>query len=285
MHSNRSFAATSLVVALVLLVGMLAASTGRLEVIGMETATMAPTPMSTCPPDCDALLAQVKQSGSLQVIVRLNVPFQSDLTDQVAIAAQRKAIQEAQDNLIRDLAAAVGQSPLVDLSYDATPYLVLSVDSASLDYLINSPSVYAIEEDTPNSSMFDLELGKIQAETDRLAAAQTTVAPLDKCLVAGCADLITEARQQRQIRIIIGVNGKWQVEGSLSPADQQAQRAQLRLAEAMLLKRLEPFNIKLLATWASIPYMSLSADSEALEYMVASPSVINIRKEGVIPLK
>src|SRR5438552_3309122 len=96
MQKKRSFAAISLVIALILLVGMLMSSTGRLAAVGLETATMAPTARPTCPPDCDALRARMKQSGALHVIVRLNTPFQSNLTDEAAITAQRKTIQTAQ---------------------------------------------------------------------------------------------------------------------------------------------------------------------------------------------
>lgn len=252
---------------------------------GLPHASSATMEATVCPPDCEPLHARMRLIGGLHVVIKFKVPFNRELTDQRDIDAQRIAIRTAQSQMIQNLPKGRNVFAYVDLAYDATPYMVLFVDTATLDYLIASAMVLEIWEDTVDNPAFDLELSSIKTEVDRLETlTKATPSPADKCLVIECADLIDKAKNQGSLRVIVGLNTGWQIESNLSPDNVQMQRASVRLAQATLLKMLKPYNVKVLSTWLTISAIALDSDEGALHEMITSPLVASLRADGVMKL-
>jgi hypothetical protein len=278
---RQIYATLSIFMLLILLTGTGVSAINGSQAVASESPTRLSTEVS-CPPDCASLQASVKIHGADQIIVKLNVPFDPNLTDQKAIDQQRATIRSAQSQLVRGFHAVGDNYSLVILEYDVTPYIVLQATTTTLDYLIKSPLVLEISEDTPTNPEFDLELSSIKTEVARLDALSQQPDPkIKKCLVPQCADLLATVQKQKSIRLIILLNTGWHVNGNLGPGEVQMQGASIRLAQATLLKLLKSYNIKVVADWLTIPGMSLEVDEGALREMIASPLVANLAAEVV----
>lgn len=114
----------------------------------------APTGNAGCSPaelaraaDCATLVRAVRQRRSVAVIVTLSVAFtpEGDL-DAAAVRGQRKAIEDAQSQLIAELAPAGAR---VTTRFTTTPLIALVVDEAALRQLLASPRVLRIQADAP----------------------------------------------------------------------------------------------------------------------------------------
>ena len=97
--------------------------------------------------DYNPLLARAQATGSIRIIVRLNMPFVADgLLSQQEAAEQQERISRLQDQLCTELTeykvTGVKRSKY-------TPFLAMEVDSAALRALISNPLVSSIEEDAP----------------------------------------------------------------------------------------------------------------------------------------
>lgn len=94
------------------------------------------------------LLPQARQSGSVRILVRLNVPFRPEgmLPGRLSVRAQQRDIAQAQDALLRRLNAF---SSRLTRRYTHIPILALEVDAQALTDLVANPAVAAIEQDVP----------------------------------------------------------------------------------------------------------------------------------------
>lgn len=92
------------------------------------------------------LLPQAQQSGSVRVLVRLSVPFRPEdmLSGRLAVLAQRRGINQAQEGLLQRLAAF---SSRLTRRYAHVPVLALEVSPEALADLAANPAVAAIEQD------------------------------------------------------------------------------------------------------------------------------------------
>lgn len=97
--------------------------------------------------DCEALLRAVRQRRSAAVIVTLSVAFtpEGDL-DAAAVQRQRRAIADAQSQLIAELPPAGAR---ITTRFASTPLIALVVDEAALRQLLASSRVLRIQADTP----------------------------------------------------------------------------------------------------------------------------------------
>jgi hypothetical protein len=87
---------------------------------------------------------KVQEQGVVNVIVRLDMPWQSeDKLSKSEIAAQRKAIAEAQKRLLAELA---GTKYKLGRGLEKSPIIGLEVDSYALTILENSPLVLRVNE-------------------------------------------------------------------------------------------------------------------------------------------
>ncbi len=94
------------------------------------------------------LLPQAQHSGTVRVLVRLDVPFrpESVLPGRLAVLAQRRDISLAQDALLLRLATF---SSRLARRYAHVPVLALEVGPQALTDLAANPAVAAIEQDVP----------------------------------------------------------------------------------------------------------------------------------------
>ena len=114
-----------------------------------QKIAQAVPPKSICKPDCDEFRAQVKQKGSIMVLVDLNIPNLPDETrapkDKRAtvLQARKQAISDAQDRLLRRMAM---RNVKVHGKYTVSPGVAITVDAVSLEDLIANPEVVRIYE-------------------------------------------------------------------------------------------------------------------------------------------
>jgi hypothetical protein len=96
-----------------------------------------------------ALLAAVREQGSISVIVGLDVPFQpeGEMADPQAVQTQRQAIAAAQERLLQRMA---GLNIRNVTTYEFIPFVAMTIDEAALRDLIANPEVTSIEQNTPN---------------------------------------------------------------------------------------------------------------------------------------
>jgi len=88
---------------------------------------------------------KVQEKGVVNVIVRLDMPWQSeDKLSKSEIAAQRKAIAEAQKKLLAELA---GTKYKLGRGLEKSPIIGLEVDAYALAILENSTLVLRVTED------------------------------------------------------------------------------------------------------------------------------------------
>ena len=97
-------------------------------------------------PEYASFLQKAHADGYIRVIVGLNVAYrlEGNIANIQSIQAQRQNIQQAQQDLLTDLAAYDMQ---IMATYKTVPYLALRVDEVALQRLILSPQVAVIEED------------------------------------------------------------------------------------------------------------------------------------------
>lgn len=95
--------------------------------------------------DFEALLVRTKETGTVQVIVRLCVPFRPEGELSAAAARRQRAdIARSQDALLRELRGARASNVK---RYESTPFIALAVDAESLRRLRSSRSVADVTED------------------------------------------------------------------------------------------------------------------------------------------
>jgi hypothetical protein len=132
------------------------------------------------PTQYQALAAEVQRSGSIRVLVGLNVTFAPEGGLSAAQAsAQQASIQQAQAAVLTDLA---GTSFSVNATYWAVPYMALTVDANALSLLAKSPLVSVINQDKlnkPNLGTSTVVVGAVNAHLNGVTGLGQTVAVLD----------------------------------------------------------------------------------------------------------
>jgi hypothetical protein len=102
---------------------------------------------STSPGQRETLLQKVERTGTVSVLVRLEVPFTPEgRLDSQGVRRQRAAIRRVQSELrssLRPFGARVTARPA------SAPVLALVVDRAALRELLRSPLVRRVQENKP----------------------------------------------------------------------------------------------------------------------------------------
>ncbi|MEM7802268.1 MAG: S8 family serine peptidase, partial [Chloroflexota bacterium] len=88
------------------------------------------------------------ESGTVRVIVRLNIPFEpvGDLDSPQAVNDQLFQIDRVQDALVESISA---EGVKVTADFKTIPFIGLEVDTNGLDALLESEYILSIEEDVP----------------------------------------------------------------------------------------------------------------------------------------
>lgn len=96
-----------------------------------------------------ALTAQVRTSGTLRVLVSLNVPFtpEGELKSAWKVFLQRDRIAQAQDHVLERLRGRGCQAWRTAKRFESVPSLGLKVDLACLEALWQDPDVREIQPD------------------------------------------------------------------------------------------------------------------------------------------
>lgn len=127
------------------------------------------------------LIAQAEETGTVRVLVQLNLPFRAegDLDDAQSVQAQQVGIDGLQDSVLNQLADT---NTAVIAAYKYIPYLALELDAAALQELAGLPQVITIEEDIPAPPTLSSSvpvIGADQAWAGGYTGAGQTVAILD----------------------------------------------------------------------------------------------------------
>jgi subtilisin family serine protease len=106
--------------------------------------------------------------------------------------------------------------------------------------------------------------------------------PLRNLTYANSPDeLLAKAQSQGNIRVIVGLNARFQPEGGLSAAQVQAQRGGLVQVRLSLMQTLAPYRATVVAQsdqW-TIPYMALEVDTAALQTLQSSQQISSIQED------
>ena len=127
------------------------------------------------------LVAQAEDTGSVRVLVQLNIPFrpEGELDDVQSVQAQQTGIQGLQSSVLDQLADT---NTAVLATYKYIPYLALEMDAAALETLASLPQVVTIEEDIPVPPSLSSSIpviGADQAWASGYTGSGQTVAILD----------------------------------------------------------------------------------------------------------
>lgn len=161
---------------------------GKFRVLGMlltiivvmwtVLGSTAPTYGQTASAD---LVAKVEAQGTIRVIVRLNIPFQpvGNLPTAQDIQAQTASIQQVQNTLLATIPGYDATS-VVNLQY--IPYTAMTVDTAGLQALLQSPQVVNVAEDKQMTLFLDNSItliGANQAWSSGYSGSGQSVAIID----------------------------------------------------------------------------------------------------------
>jgi subtilisin family serine protease len=132
------------------------------------------------PPQFDALIAKAQTTGAARVIVGLRVNYQPEgrLRSVQAIQAQRRAIEQAQNTLLNQLAK---QNVKVIRKFQAIPYLVMDADAGALATLAtwNIASIMEDRRRHPSLTESGSLIGTPNAWTNGYTGAGQVVAIID----------------------------------------------------------------------------------------------------------
>ncbi|MCP4418612.1 MAG: S8 family serine peptidase [Chloroflexi bacterium] len=150
--------------------------------VAVETAVSVQAIAPNQQPDgLQQLIAQAEETGSVRVLVQLDLPFRAegDLESDEAAQAQQAKIDGLQGMLLEQMADT---NTAVVATFEYIPYLALELDVVALETLADIPYVVAIEEDVPVPPALSSSIPVIGAD-DAWSAGYTgtgqTVAILD----------------------------------------------------------------------------------------------------------
>ena len=128
------------------------------------------------------LISKSQIKGTVKIIVRARAPFiPESLLQETDKNAQRASRLHIQDQIITELESK-GHKPRRIHKYKYSPYISMTVDSATLDALLASPDIISIEEDIPVPPALDLSVPRIGAAAlheSNVTGAGVAVAILD----------------------------------------------------------------------------------------------------------
>ncbi|MBI5034163.1 MAG: S8 family serine peptidase [Chloroflexi bacterium] len=91
------------------------------------------------------------------------------------------------------------------------------------------------------------------------------------------AELIAKAQANGSVRVIIGLRAGYQPEGRLGNSQAiQTQRGAIKQAQAALLKQISNHQVEPIKQFASIPYLVIEVDADALATLAFSPNVASV---------
>jgi subtilisin len=93
--------------------------------------------------------------------------------------------------------------------------------------------------------------------------------------------LAKDAEKNGEVRVIVGLNLDWTPEGYLSTTRRDAQRLAIGRKQDRLLSEITRFNTRLTAQFKFVPFIAVSVDERALEFMKTSPLVLNVREDSL----
>ena len=95
-------------------------------------------------------------------------------------------------------------------------------------------------------------------------------------------DLLTRARQDGSVRIIVGLDVPFVPEGDLPDAAAvDAQYKAINDAQTALVDRLSDFKVSDVTLYESIPFVAMAVDAAALEALMHDPAVTSIEEDGI----
>jgi subtilisin family serine protease len=105
--------------------------------------------------------------------------------------------------------------------------------------------------------------------------------------LAGASDygaLLDKAERQGPVRVIVELQGRFEVEGSLvTPQAAQAQRDVIAALQDGVLHTMVTHNVSSVKRFTYIPYLAMEVDAAALEALRASPEVVSISEDIPVP--
>ena len=113
----------------------------------------------------NALRAKAEKNGSVRIIVKVDASFspRASVTNEAA-SHQRAGILSSQEQLLASLRSA-GRNPLQAYKYKHTPYIAMTVDSRTLDAVLQSGTSVTVHEDVPHFPSLDKSVPLIGADT------------------------------------------------------------------------------------------------------------------------
>ena len=127
--------------------------------------------------------------------------------------------------------------------------------------------------------------------TRPLVASSPQTAPQsqseDSLSLASASDygaLLDKADRQGTVRVIVELQGRFEVEGSLvTPQAAQEQRDVIATLQDVVLQTLAMHNVSSVKQFTYIPYLAMEVDAAALEALRASPEVATIIEDIPLP--
>lgn len=153
---------------------------GQTMPIAYASTTIGVVPAATL----DALTARAQQTGTMRLIVGLNIPDapQGEFNTPAADAVQRQRVAQAQQGLLQRLS---GRGVRATAQFQYIPFVGLEANAAAIQALSADPGVTTIQEDGLNQISLDESIPLIGGNangsfgsTQRTGAGQT-VAVLD----------------------------------------------------------------------------------------------------------
>ncbi|MCG2767823.1 MAG: S8 family serine peptidase [Anaerolineae bacterium] len=97
------------------------------------------------------------------------------------------------------------------------------------------------------------------------------------------SDLLAKAQANGQVRVIVGLRVPFKPEDELVRAQAvDAQRARIAQAQRDLLAQLSAHNVTNVKTSKLFPYMAMTVDVAALQYLASSPDVTSIEEDKLV---
>ena len=97
------------------------------------------------------------------------------------------------------------------------------------------------------------------------------------------SDLLARAQADGKVRVIVGLRVLFKPEGELAnPQAVDAQRAGIVRSQTNLLAQLSDYNVTDVNTFRFIPYVAITVDADALQYLVSLSDVTSIEEDRLV---